>query len=53
MICFDIHDVPEDVLPDGVWESEIVEIHSDRTIPHPGTWYTVLPRPVQTNGTTL
>ena len=44
-LLLDIHDVPEDVLPDGVWESEIVEIHS-ATEPSL-TWdlaYTVLPR---------
>ena len=44
-LLLDIHDVPEDVLPDGVWESEIVEIHSS-TEPSL-TWdlaYTVLPR---------
>ena len=52
-LLLDIHDVPEDVLPDGVWESEIVEIHSP-TEPSL-TWelaYTVLPRAsATTNGT--
>ena len=51
-LLLDIHDVPEDVLPDGVWESEIVEIHSP-TEPSL-TWelaYTVLPRAsATTNG---
>ena len=52
-LLLDIHDVPEDVLPDGDWESEIVEIHSP-TEPSL-TWelaYTVLPRAsATTNGT--